>query len=66
MGEARHDVVADDAVSAALISHCRALLARYKTPRSIEFIAEVPRTSTGTIQKKALRAPYWVDADRKI
>ena len=37
-----------------IIEHCRAHLARYKVPRTIVF-AELPKTSTGKIQKFVLR-----------
>jgi fatty-acyl-CoA synthase len=37
-----------------LIEHCRSLLARYKVPKEIRF-EEIPKTSTGKIQKFALR-----------
>jgi fatty-acyl-CoA synthase len=37
-----------------LILHCRGLLAGYKVPREIRF-EEIPKTSTGKIQKFALR-----------
>jgi long-chain acyl-CoA synthetase len=50
----------------ALIAHCRTLLAGYKAPRSVDFIAEIPRTGTGKIQKQPLRAPYWAGHDRRI
>jgi fatty-acyl-CoA synthase len=39
---------------AELIGHCRSLLARSKCPKSIIF-AEIPKTSTGKIQKFRLR-----------
>jgi fatty-acyl-CoA synthase len=39
---------------AQLIEHCRALLARFKCPREIRF-EELPKTSTGKIQKHLLR-----------
>ena len=38
-----------------LIAHCRALLAGFKTPKLVVF-AELPKTSTGKIQKFELRA----------
>ncbi len=38
-----------------LMAHCRSLLARYKCPKEIRF-AEIPKTSTGKIQKFALRS----------
>ncbi|HXO16506.1 MAG TPA: AMP-binding protein, partial [Steroidobacteraceae bacterium] len=42
-------------VSAAdLIGHCRTLLAAYKVPREVRF-EEIPKTSTGKIQKFVLR-----------
>jgi fatty-acyl-CoA synthase len=37
-----------------LIAHCKSLLAGYKVPREIRFAA-IPKTSTGKIQKYALR-----------
>ncbi|MBK8456565.1 MAG: acyl-CoA synthetase [Phyllobacteriaceae bacterium] len=37
-----------------IIAHCRTLLARFKCPRNVVF-AEVPKTSTGKIQKFKLR-----------
>src|SRR5687767_8873784 len=43
------DVTAD-----ALIKHCRAHLAGFKIPKSVEF-GELPKTSTGKIQKFLLR-----------
>ena len=39
---------------AQIIAHCRARLADYKCPRHVVF-GEVPKTSTGKIQKFALR-----------
>ena len=34
-------------------------LARVKVPRSIDFVAELPRLPTGKVQKHLLREPYW-------
>ena len=39
----------------ALIEHCRTLIARYKCPRQIAFITELPRIASGKINKVALR-----------
>jgi long-chain acyl-CoA synthetase len=57
---------AGDELAAALISHCRGLLAGYKAPKSVDFIASIPRTGTGKIQKQPLRAPYWAGQNRSI
>jgi long-chain acyl-CoA synthetase len=59
-------VTADDALAARLLAYCREHLAGYKTPRSVDFVDEIPRTATGKIQKKPLRDPYWAGHDRKI
>jgi acyl-CoA synthetase (AMP-forming)/AMP-acid ligase II len=34
-------------------------LAGYKVPRSVDFVDELPRTGSGKILKRQLRAPYW-------
>jgi fatty-acyl-CoA synthase len=46
---------ADATVTAAeLVAHCKSLLAGYKVPREVRF-EEIPKTSTGKIQKFTLR-----------
>ncbi len=42
-----------------LIDHVRTRIARYKSPREVAFVAELPKTSTGKIQKFALRDAEW-------
>ena len=49
-----------------LIEFCKRYLASYKTPKSIIFRTELPKTGSGKIAKKTLRGPYWVDKSRKI
>jgi acyl-CoA synthetase (AMP-forming)/AMP-acid ligase II len=44
---------------ADVVAHARAHLASYKLPRSVAFAAELPRTGSGKILKRQLRAPYW-------
>lgn len=41
---------------AALIAYCRAHLARYKCPKSIQFLKALPRSAAGKILKHALRS----------
>jgi len=57
----RSDVSVDD-----LIAHCRANIASYKKPKSIEFVEALPRLFNGKIDKKALRAPFWTQQDRQV
>jgi len=35
--------------------HCKQHLAPYKFPRRVHFVAELPRTATGKIQRYLLR-----------
>ncbi|MCK0175814.1 long-chain-fatty-acid--CoA ligase [Mycolicibacterium sp. F2034L] len=63
------DVAVDGAVGGPvseeeLIDWCRERLARYKCPRSIDIIDELPRNPTGKILKKELRKPFWEGRDR--
>lgn len=51
---------------AALIAHCKTLLAGFKCPTSIETIEALPRNPSGKILKRELRAPYWEGRDRKV
>ena len=44
-----------DLQAQALIDHCRGLLAGFKCPREVRFV-DLPKTSTGKIQKHLLRA----------
>ena len=43
---------------AVLLAHCADRLARYKLPRSIIFVAELPHTATGKLHKPTLRRMY--------
>ena len=45
-------------------SYVRDHLARYKVPREVVFLDELPRNPTGKILKKELRKPYWEGRDR--
>ena len=54
--QARRHATADE-----IIAHCRAHLARFKVPRVVVF-GELPKTSTGKIQKAVLRAQTRGDA----
>ena len=53
------DAEPSDALAAEISAFCRANLSHVKCPRSVEFIAEMPRGDNGKLYKKVLRAPYW-------
>jgi fatty-acyl-CoA synthase len=42
-----------------LIEHVRSKIARYKAPKAVEIVAELPKTSTGKVQKFELREKEW-------
>jgi fatty-acyl-CoA synthase/long-chain acyl-CoA synthetase len=44
---------------AMVIAHARANLASYKVPRSVTWIDELPKTGSGKVLKRELRAPFW-------
>jgi benzoate-CoA ligase family protein len=46
---------ASDALADALMLHCKQHLAPYKFPRRVHFVAELPKTATGKIQRYLLR-----------
>ena len=47
---------AADVLTAELVAHCREGLPRYMYPRWIRFVAALPKTATGKIQRFKLRA----------
>jgi long-chain acyl-CoA synthetase len=50
----------------ALRAFAREHLAGYKVPRSIDFLATLPRTPVGKVRVRELREPYWRGRARRI
>jgi fatty-acyl-CoA synthase len=48
-----------------MIGFCRDKLAHFKCPSRVDFVATLPRTATGKLQKFRLRQQYWGD-DRRV
>lgn len=69
-GEAVHAVVVPRAGCAPgaeeLRSFCRAELAGYKLPRSVELREALPLSAAGKVLKSELRAPHWQGRDRRV
>ncbi|WP_242140287.1 acyl-CoA synthetase [Sphingomonas sp. TREG-RG-20F-R18-01] len=53
-------------LAAELIAWCRAELSGVKTPRQIDFTAELPRHATGKLYKRLLRDHYWGETGSRI
>jgi acyl-CoA synthetase (AMP-forming)/AMP-acid ligase II len=49
-----------------LIEYCRANLASYKCPRTIEFDADLPRDPNGKLYKRRIRERYWQGRPSRI
>jgi long-chain acyl-CoA synthetase len=49
-----------------IIGFARGRIAAYKCPRTVDFIAALPRNPTGKILKRELRAPYWAGRERQV
>ena len=48
-----------EATEAELIEFCKERMAAYKYPRQVAFVDELPKTGSGKVLKRELRAPYW-------
>ncbi len=48
-----------------IVAHCRTRLAGFKVPKAVEF-GELPKTSTGKVQKFVLRDREWGGRDKRI
>ncbi len=49
-----------------IMSFCKSRLARYKAPKSVEFVESLPKNPQGKILKRELREKYWAGLERKI
>jgi long-chain acyl-CoA synthetase len=55
-----------DATGEEIIEFCKRHLARYKAPKSVEFVGSLPKNPQGKILKRELRKKYWGGLERKI
>ncbi|NMI00382.1 acyl--CoA ligase family protein [Pseudonocardia acidicola] len=49
----------ESATEEELIEHVKSKIARYKAPKAVEIVTELPKTSTGKVQKFELREKEW-------
>jgi long-chain acyl-CoA synthetase len=64
--QAEEGVAPDDALRTSIMDHLKDRLGKYKWPRSIDFVDELPREPTGKLLKRKLRDPYWEGRERAI
>jgi fatty-acyl-CoA synthase/long-chain acyl-CoA synthetase len=69
-GERVHAVVAlrpgAEATDTELLAYARERLAGYKCPKTLEFVAALPKNVIGKVLKKDIRAPYWADRPKAV
>jgi acyl-CoA synthetase (AMP-forming)/AMP-acid ligase II len=56
----------EEASTDDILVFCRARLGGMKTPKSLHIIEAIPRSATGKILKRELRAAYWRDSERMV
>jgi acyl-CoA synthetase (AMP-forming)/AMP-acid ligase II len=49
-----------------LLGYCRDRLAHFKCPKTVDFVAELPRSETGKLYKRKLRDAYWAGHQTSI
>ncbi|WP_062896100.1 acyl-CoA synthetase [Mycobacterium avium] len=55
-----------EATAEELREHCGALIARYKAPRSVDFVDALPLTPAVKVDKRALREQFWNGKSRSV
>ena len=55
-----------DSLAQELLAYAREHIAHYKCPKSIDFMAELPRLPTGKLYKRLIKDAYWGKTDSKI
>jgi acyl-CoA synthetase (AMP-forming)/AMP-acid ligase II len=54
------------ATEAEIIAFAGEHLAGYKKPKTVDFVDEIPKTTYGKPDKKAVRSPYWAGQERMV
>jgi acyl-CoA synthetase (AMP-forming)/AMP-acid ligase II len=49
-----------------IIAFARSRIAHFKAPKSVDFIAALPRNAAGKILRRELREPYWAGRERRV
>jgi long-chain acyl-CoA synthetase len=58
--------VASPELESEILEWAKTRLAKFKTPRSVDFTDEMPRDPNGKLYKRKLRDPYWEGRERAI
>ena len=55
-----------DELAAEITAWAGTRMGKFKLPRSIDFVDQLPREPNGKLIKRKLRDPYWEGVDRQI
>jgi len=56
----------EHATGEEIIEFCKKRLGGYKIPRSVDFLSELPKSSSGKILKRVLRDEFWKGKELKV
>ncbi len=54
------------ATAGELMRFCEGRLAGFKRPRSVDFVAQLPKNNNGKLSRKEVREPYWQGRTRRV
>ncbi|HVB90667.1 MAG TPA: acyl-CoA synthetase [Acidimicrobiales bacterium] len=64
--EPAEGIEGNDALAQEILAFCADKLAKFKTPKTIDFTDEMPRDPNGKLYKRKLRDPYWEGVQRSL
>jgi long-chain acyl-CoA synthetase len=64
--EPAEGIEANDELAAEILAFCGDKLAKFKTPKTVDFTTEMPRDPNGKLYKRKLRDPYWEGVQRAL
>jgi acyl-CoA synthetase (AMP-forming)/AMP-acid ligase II len=56
----------EDVTEQGIIDFCKERLARFKAPKSVEFVDALPKNPAGKILKREMREKYWSGVERRV
>jgi long-chain acyl-CoA synthetase len=64
--EPAEGIEGNDELAQEILSFCAGKLAKFKTPKTVDFTNEMPRDPNGKLYKRKLRDPYWEGVQRAL
>lgn len=56
----------EQADAEAIVAYARERIAGFKCPKSVDFVAALPRNPSGKILRRELREPFWAGRERRV